>query len=193
MAAALKDGGRQSSDVGHSCLPGRWELNNFKVNPLKEQTRVAVSCVLSASVHQARSINDLILKAVPQESHLGLGGEQGTRWAVLLCADVTGVVSVSQQDSPEEGRAEGEEPEEEPEEEGGAQELDVEDLLENSWNILQFLPQAASCQSYFLMIVSGESSTLSIAPEPRTGNNVALVGARPESGAPEGRPGCTAL
>lgn len=171
-------------------------MNNFKVNPLKEQTRVAVSCVLSASVHQAHSINDLILKAVPQESHLGLGGEQGTRWAVLLCADVTGVVSVSQQDSPEEGRAEGEEPEEEPEEgeeEGGAQELDVEDLLENSWNILQFLPQAASCQSYFLMIVSGESSTLSIAPEPRTGNNVALVGARPESGAPEGRPGCTAL
>ncbi|EPY88299.1 polymerase (DNA directed), epsilon [Camelus ferus] len=34
------------------------------------------------------------------------------------------------------------------------QELDVEDLLENNWNILQFLPQAASCQSYFLMIVS---------------------------------------
>uniref|UniRef100_A0A8C5UT22 DNA polymerase epsilon catalytic subunit n=1 Tax=Microcebus murinus TaxID=30608 RepID=A0A8C5UT22_MICMU len=30
----------------------------------------------------------------------------------------------------------------------------VEELLENNWNILQFLPQAASCQSYFLMIVS---------------------------------------
>jgi DNA polymerase epsilon subunit 1 len=37
-------------------------------------------------------------------------------------------------------------------------ESEVEDLLENNWNILQFLPQAASCQSYFLMIVSGEPS-----------------------------------
>lgn len=58
------------------------------------------------------------------------------------------------------GRVEGEEeeeeeePEEEEPEEEGAQEPDVEDLLENNWNILQFLPQAASCQSYFLMIVS---------------------------------------
>lgn len=42
---------------------------------------------------------------------------------------------------------------EEEEEEG---EPDVEELLENSWNIAQFLPQAGSCQSYFLMIVSGE-------------------------------------
>lgn len=39
------------------------------------------------------------------------------------------------------------------------EEPDVEDLLENNWNILQFLPQAASCQSYFLMIVSGEPRT----------------------------------
>lgn len=39
-------------------------------------------------------------------------------------------------------------------EEDGVEESDVEDLLENNWNILQFLPQAASCQSYFLMIVS---------------------------------------
>nr|XP_033811806.1 DNA polymerase epsilon catalytic subunit A [Geotrypetes seraphini] len=31
---------------------------------------------------------------------------------------------------------------------------DVEDSLENNWNIVQYLPQAASCQSYFLMIVS---------------------------------------
>ncbi|XP_004276670.1 DNA polymerase epsilon catalytic subunit A isoform X1 [Orcinus orca] len=88
-------------------------------------------------------------------------------WEFLLWMDpsnyggikgnVPSSIHCGQQDSPEEGRAEGEEPEEEPEEgeeEGGAQELDVEDLLENSWNILQFLPQAASCQSYFLMIVS---------------------------------------
>lgn len=45
----------------------------------------------------------------------------------------------------------------EEEEEG---ESNVEELLENSWNIVQFLPQAASCQSYFLMIVSGECSQL---------------------------------
>ncbi|XP_043925704.1 DNA polymerase epsilon catalytic subunit A [Protopterus annectens] len=31
---------------------------------------------------------------------------------------------------------------------------DIEELLENNWNIMQYLPQAASCQSYFLMIVS---------------------------------------
>lgn len=30
----------------------------------------------------------------------------------------------------------------------------VEESLENNWNIVQYLPQAASCQSYFLMIVS---------------------------------------
>ncbi|XP_065594891.1 DNA polymerase epsilon catalytic subunit A [Cyrtonyx montezumae] len=41
---------------------------------------------------------------------------------------------------------------EEDEEEDG--ESNVEELLENSWNIVQFLPQAASCQNYFLMIVS---------------------------------------
>ncbi|XP_059531846.1 DNA polymerase epsilon catalytic subunit A isoform X2 [Myotis daubentonii] len=61
------------------------------------------------------------------------------------------------------GRAE-EEPEEEVEddrdedddegEDDDGQEPDVEDLLENNWNIVQFLPQAASCQGYFLMIVS---------------------------------------
>ncbi|GCB67401.1 hypothetical protein scyTo_0010241, partial [Scyliorhinus torazame] len=31
---------------------------------------------------------------------------------------------------------------------------DVEDLLDNTWNIMHYLPQASSCQSYFLMIVS---------------------------------------
>ncbi|KAJ1092585.1 hypothetical protein NDU88_005695 [Pleurodeles waltl] len=31
---------------------------------------------------------------------------------------------------------------------------EVEDSLENNWNIVQYLPQAASCQSYFLMIIS---------------------------------------
>lgn len=67
-----------------------------------------------------------------------------------------------QQDPQKEGRAEEEEePEEEGEDDEGedddeGQEPDVEDLLENNWNMVQFLPQAASCQGYFLMIVSGE-------------------------------------
>lgn len=62
------------------------------------------------------------------------------------------------QNSQKEGHVE--EEEENGDEGDGGQEPDVEDLLENNWNILQFLPQAASCQSYFLMIISGELHTL---------------------------------
>ncbi|XP_043385548.1 DNA polymerase epsilon catalytic subunit A isoform X3 [Chelonia mydas] len=51
----------------------------------------------------------------------------------------------------EEGSEEEEEDAEEEEEPG---EANMEDLLENNWNIVQYLPQAASCQNYFLMIVS---------------------------------------
>ncbi|KAJ8379395.1 hypothetical protein SKAU_G00001730 [Synaphobranchus kaupii] len=40
----------------------------------------------------------------------------------------------------------------EDEEDGGTDE--VEDLIESNWNIMQYLPQTASCQNYFLMIVS---------------------------------------
>uniref|UniRef100_A0A674ICE5 DNA polymerase epsilon catalytic subunit n=1 Tax=Terrapene triunguis TaxID=2587831 RepID=A0A674ICE5_9SAUR len=58
---------------------------------------------------------------------------------------------VSAQAGAEEG-SEDEEEEAEEEEEPG--EASVEDLLENNWNIVQYLPQAASCQNYFLMIVS---------------------------------------
>lgn len=55
----------------------------------------------------------------------------------------------------EDGDEDGGEDEDEDEDNSG-QEPDVEDLLENNWNIVRFLPQAASCQSYFLVIVSGE-------------------------------------
>lgn len=34
-------------------------------------------------------------------------------------------------------------------------EEDVEELIESNWNIMQYLPQTASCQKYFLMIISG--------------------------------------
>jgi DNA polymerase epsilon subunit 1 len=70
-----------------------------------------------------------------------------------------GIIFVLQQDS-QTGKGakddQDDEEEEEEEEEDGVEESEVEDLLENNWNILQFLPQAASCQSYFLMIISGE-------------------------------------
>ncbi|XP_076845905.1 DNA polymerase epsilon catalytic subunit A [Brachyhypopomus gauderio] len=44
--------------------------------------------------------------------------------------------------------------EEEEEEERGGDEADVENLIESNWNIMQHLPQTASCQKYFLMIIS---------------------------------------
>ncbi|XP_019718434.1 DNA polymerase epsilon catalytic subunit A [Hippocampus comes] len=40
------------------------------------------------------------------------------------------------------------------EEEEDAEADEVEDLIESNWNIMQYLPQSASCQNYFLMIVS---------------------------------------
>ncbi|XP_041095859.1 DNA polymerase epsilon catalytic subunit A [Polyodon spathula] len=40
------------------------------------------------------------------------------------------------------------------EEEEQLESEDVEELIESNWNIMQYLPQTASCQSYFLMIVS---------------------------------------
>ena len=43
--------------------------------------------------------------------------------------------------------------------EGGDGEDNVEDLIESSWNVMQYLPQTASCQKYFLMIISGNVST----------------------------------
>ncbi|CAN8193292.1 unnamed protein product [Coccothraustes coccothraustes] len=54
----------------------------------------------------------------------------------------------------EEGSEEEEEEEVVREEEEEKGEPDMEELLENNWNIVQFLPQAGSCQSYFLMIIS---------------------------------------
>lgn len=70
------------------------------------------------------------------------------------CCDIT--VSLQKDTSKRQVLEEEEEVVGEEEEEEG--EPNVEELLENSWNIAQFLPQAASCQSYFLMIVSGEQS-----------------------------------
>uniref|UniRef100_A0A3P8WLR8 DNA polymerase epsilon catalytic subunit n=1 Tax=Cynoglossus semilaevis TaxID=244447 RepID=A0A3P8WLR8_CYNSE len=46
--------------------------------------------------------------------------------------------------------------EEEDEAEAEDETDEVEDLIESNWNIMQYLPQNASCQKYFLMIVSGK-------------------------------------
>nr|XP_036870228.1 DNA polymerase epsilon catalytic subunit A isoform X5 [Manis javanica] len=82
-------------------------------------------------------------------------------WEFLLWMDpsnyggVKGIIPSSihcGQNSQKEGHVE--EEKENGDEGDGGQEPDVEELLENNWNILQFLPQAASCQSYFLMIIS---------------------------------------
>ncbi|XP_016428215.1 DNA polymerase epsilon catalytic subunit A [Sinocyclocheilus rhinocerous] len=57
------------------------------------------------------------------------------------------------------GEEDGSEDEDEDEENQGEDEEqdgeeDVEDLIESNWNIMQYLPQTASCQKYFLMIIS---------------------------------------
>ncbi|KAA0716868.1 DNA polymerase epsilon catalytic subunit A [Triplophysa tibetana] len=59
----------------------------------------------------------------------------------------------------DEAKEEGSEDEEDEENRGEDEEQDgdvddVEDLIESNWNIMQYLPQTASCQKYFLMIVS---------------------------------------
>nr|XP_028564984.1 DNA polymerase epsilon catalytic subunit A [Podarcis muralis] len=63
-------------------------------------------------------------------------------------------ISDKQAVSVEGSEGEEEEEEEEEKEEGAEEDNGVEELLENNWNIMQYLPQAASCQNYFLMIVS---------------------------------------
>lgn len=45
------------------------------------------------------------------------------------------------------------------EEDGDAETDEVEELIESNWNIMHYLPQTASCQKYFLMIISGEEKT----------------------------------
>uniref|UniRef100_A0A3B5MER7 DNA polymerase epsilon catalytic subunit n=1 Tax=Xiphophorus couchianus TaxID=32473 RepID=A0A3B5MER7_9TELE len=40
------------------------------------------------------------------------------------------------------------------EDDGDAETDEVEELIESNWNVMHYLPQTASCQKYFLMIVS---------------------------------------
>ncbi|KAK2845413.1 hypothetical protein Q7C36_010267 [Tachysurus vachellii] len=57
-------------------------------------------------------------------------------------------------DGDEEASEDEEDEVDEPEEERDGEEDEVEDLIESNWNIMHYLPQAASCQKYFLMIIS---------------------------------------
>ncbi|XP_048370765.1 DNA polymerase epsilon catalytic subunit A [Sphaerodactylus townsendi] len=75
------------------------------------------------------------------------GGIKGKVPSSVHCGEKeTGKKEASDEES-----SEGEEVEDE---EGGAEEDGGEEQLENNWNIMQYLPQTASCQNYFLMIVS---------------------------------------
>lgn len=58
-----------------------------------------------------------------------------------------GVEGEGSEDEDEDDENQGEDEEQDGEE-------DVEDLIESNWNIMQYLPQTASCQKYFLMIIS---------------------------------------
>lgn len=60
-----------------------------------------------------------------------------------------------QQEGDEEG-SEDEDEEEAKEDDGDGETDEVEEQIESNWNIMQYLPQTASCQKYFLMIVSGK-------------------------------------
>ncbi|TSU24182.1 DNA polymerase epsilon catalytic subunit A [Bagarius yarrelli] len=58
------------------------------------------------------------------------------------------------EDGENEASEEDEEDDDEVDQEQDGEEEDVEDLIESNWNIMHYLPQAASCQKYFLMIIS---------------------------------------
>ncbi|XP_003226860.2 DNA polymerase epsilon catalytic subunit A [Anolis carolinensis] len=75
------------------------------------------------------------------------GGIKGKVPSRVHCGEGTNSKPTADADGSED-----EEEEEDKEEGDGAE--GVEDLLENTWNIVQYLPSAASCQTYFLMIVS---------------------------------------
>lgn len=90
-------------------------------------------------------------------STLSLGSRVGRCWLGMrdcYACDPQKDTRKTLEEEEESGEEEEEEVAREEEEEKG--EPDVEELLENNWNIAQFLPQAGSCQSYFLMIISGE-------------------------------------
>ncbi|XP_066545416.1 DNA polymerase epsilon catalytic subunit A [Amia ocellicauda] len=84
------------------------------------------------------------------------GGVKGKLPSSVLYGE-EGAASSARKEGEAEGGSEDEEeeetvPPEDQDEDGDPDE--VEELIESNWNIMQYLPQTASCQKYFLMIVS---------------------------------------
>uniref|UniRef100_A0A3B3CYW5 DNA polymerase epsilon catalytic subunit n=1 Tax=Oryzias melastigma TaxID=30732 RepID=A0A3B3CYW5_ORYME len=71
---------------------------------------------------------------------------------VLYGEDQTKQKKTRQEEGDEDGSEDEDEDNAEEEEDEGSD--DVENLIESNWNIMHYLPQTASCQQYFLMIVS---------------------------------------
>ncbi|XP_015221455.2 DNA polymerase epsilon catalytic subunit A [Lepisosteus oculatus] len=80
------------------------------------------------------------------------GGVKGKLPASVLYGQEGAAKVAEKADGEEDSEDEAGPSEEEEEEEGDVD--NVEDLIESNWNIMQYLPQNASCQKYFLMIVS---------------------------------------
>ncbi|KAF4113792.1 hypothetical protein G5714_006337 [Onychostoma macrolepis] len=83
------------------------------------------------------------------------GGVKGKLPSSLLYGE-HGNEKKKKKDGEEEDGSEDEDEDEENQGEDEEQdgEDDVEDSIESNWNIMQYLPQTASCQKYFLMIIS---------------------------------------
>uniref|UniRef100_A0A8B9R8J5 DNA polymerase epsilon catalytic subunit n=1 Tax=Astyanax mexicanus TaxID=7994 RepID=A0A8B9R8J5_ASTMX len=82
------------------------------------------------------------------------GGVKGKLPSSLMYGEVGHETKKGKKEGEDEG-SEDEEDEEADEQEDEDQDGDeVEDLIESNWNIMQYLPQTASCQKYFLMIIS---------------------------------------
>ncbi|CAL8327108.1 unnamed protein product, partial [Arctogadus glacialis] len=87
------------------------------------------------------------------------GGVKGKLPSGALCGEDAALLKKKKRKSGEDAEEDGSEDEEEEEAGGEEEDLDgevdeVEDLIESNWNIMQYLPQTASCQKYFVMIVS---------------------------------------
>ncbi|KAG2471169.1 DPOE1 polymerase, partial [Polypterus senegalus] len=76
--------------------------------------------------------------------------------SVLYGEEQEGRSARQQQDGDEDSEDEDETTDrpEEGDEDNDVEDDNVEDLIESNWNIMQYLPQVASCQNYFLMIIS---------------------------------------
>lgn len=81
------------------------------------------------------------------------GGVKGKLPSSLLYGEGGGKQKNRNEDGEEED-SEAEEENEAEEDDGDGETDEVQEKIESNWNIMQYLPQTASCQKYFLMIIS---------------------------------------